>query len=331
MKLKSKTVKMLAGLLVSALFLGLAFHKVNFPGLWAALCQVSLSALGVSVFFFCLSCLFRALMWRVTTRALGKIGLSKLFGGVVVGYLANNFLPLRAGEVVRAGYLAAAGEIPVAASLSTIFIERVYDVFSLGFLLLLALSTSIKGFEQPADHTIWLFGGALAIFFILLVGAVKAARVLKGREAPSRPLGLFLRYAGEFLQPLGQLREPRMVVLLSVLSLGAWANNYLSILFLLQSTGNFLFEAALLVMLFVNLGMLIPSSPGALGVMQAAFWLALVPFGVSKEQGLALSFAYQGGIYLFTLAVGLPYILRGQLRPGLWRKTAVANGNDFHR
>jgi hypothetical protein len=330
-KIKGKKLKALASLVFSVFFLGIAFHNVGFAEFWAALGQVSLSALAISVFFFGLSCLFRALMWHVTTRALGKVGFSKLFGGVVVGYLANNFLPLRSGELVRAGYLAAASEIPVAASLSTVFIERVFDVFSLGFLLLLALSMGIKGLERPAGETIWLFLGALGFLFILLVGAVKAAKGVEGREVPSRPLGLLLRYSGEFLRPLGQLREPRMAALLAALSLGAWASNYLSVLFLLKSTGSFLFEAALLVMLFVNLGMLIPSSPGALGVMQAAFWLALAPFGVPKEQSLALSFAYQGGLYLFTLAVGLPYILRGQLRPGLWRKTPMADSKALHR
>lgn len=40
-----------------------------------------------------------------------------------------------------------------------------------------------------------------------------------------------------------------------------------------------------------------PSSPDALGAMQTAFWLALAPLGVLKTQGLALSFAYQGGLY----------------------------------
>ncbi|MCL6449577.1 MAG: flippase-like domain-containing protein [Armatimonadetes bacterium] len=314
MKFKNKTVKIMTGLLVSGFFLGLAFHKVNIAEFWAALSQVNLSALAISVGFFSLSCLFRALMWRVTTTALGKVGFGKLFGGVVVGYLANNFLPLRAGEVVRAGYLAAASELPAVGLLSTIFVERAFDIFSLGFLLLLTLSIGSKGLERPAGEMIWLFFGALVFLFILLVGVVKVAKRVEGREATSKPLGLFLRYAREFLRPLNQLCEPRMAALLAALSLIAWASNYLSILFLLKSTGNFLFEATLLVMLFVNLGILIPSSPGALGVMQAAFWVALAPFGVPKAQSLALSFAYQGGLYLFTLSVGLPFLLASQAK-----------------
>ena len=71
---------------------------------------------------------------------------------------------------------------------------------------------------------------------------------------------------------------------------------------------------ALLLMLFINIGVLIPSSPGAFGIMQIAFWMALAPFGVSRASALALSFAYQGGIYLFTLAVGIPYFVAAHLR-----------------
>lgn len=314
MKVKSKTVKVLTSLVVSGLFLGLAFHKVSFAAFWTALSQVSLSALGVSVFFFGLSCLFRALMWRLTTRTLEKVSFDKLFGGVVVGYLANNFLPLRAGEVVRAGYVAAVSEIPVAASLSTIFIERAFDVFSLGLLLLLALSMGIKGLERLAGETVWLFFGAFGFLFVFLVGAVKVTQQVGTQAVLSWPLGLLRRYAGEFIRPLGQLREPRVLTLLIALGFSAWVSNYLSVLVLLQNTGDFVFEAALLVLLFVNLGILIPSSPGALGVMQAAFWLALAPFGVPKAQGLALSFAYQGGLYLFTLVVGLPFLLASQAK-----------------
>lgn len=309
-KLRSKTVKILTGLLVSCFFLGLAFHKVSFAGFRAALGQVSLSALTFSVLFFGLSCFFRALMWRVTTSALRKVSFNKLFGGVIVGYLANNFLPLRAGEVSRAGYLSAASGIPVAASLSTIFIERAFDVFSLSLLLLLAVCTGIKGFEWPAGEKVWFFLGAFAFLLILLVSAVKVAKGVEGHKMASRSLGLLLRYVREFIQPLGQLRKPQVIALLAVLSLGAWISNYFSVLVLLKGRGECLPQAALLVLLFVNLGMLIPSSPGALGVMQAAFWLALAPFGVSKAEGLALSFAYQGGLYLFTLGVGIPYLWR---------------------
>jgi hypothetical protein len=42
--------------------------------------------------------------------------------------------------------------------------------------------------------------------------------------------------------------------------------------------------------------------------------MALAPFGVSRASALALSFSYQGGIYLFTLAVGIPYFVAAHLK-----------------
>lgn len=179
LKLKGKVLKTLTSLAVSGVFLGLAFHKMSFTMFWTALGQVSLSPLTFSIFFFGLSCLFRALMRRVTTGPLGRVGFIKLFGGVMVGYLANNFLPLRAGEVVRAGYLAAAGQIPAAASLSTIFIERAFDIFSLSFLLFLALSFNVKGLVQSTIEAGWFFLGALTLFLVLFVGIVKKIKRVK--------------------------------------------------------------------------------------------------------------------------------------------------------
>ena len=120
-----------------------------------------------------------------------------------------------------------------------------------------------------------------------------------------------------FLKPLRQLKQVRILFLLLVLNILAWGSNYLSVLALIHWTSPNYFEATLLLLLFMNLGLLIPSSPGALGVMQVAFWMALAPFGVIREDALALSFAYQGGLYLFTLGIGFPYFFRANLN---WNK-----------
>jgi uncharacterized membrane protein YbhN (UPF0104 family) len=118
------------------------------------------------------------------------------------------------------------------------------------------------------------------------------------------------------------LRDYKLVALLVALSLAAWFSNYLSMAALVGGEVAHFFIPALLLLLFINIGVLIPSSPGAFGIMQIAFWMALAPFGVARENALALSFAYQGGLYLFTLAVGIPYFLAAHLRmhdPALYR------------
>jgi uncharacterized membrane protein YbhN (UPF0104 family) len=117
-----------------------------------------------------------------------------------------------------------------------------------------------------------------------------------------------------FAEPFKRLQDYRLIALLIAISLAVWISNYLSIAALVSGELAHFFTPALLLLLFINIGALIPSSPGAFGIMQIAFWMALTPFGVSRESALALSFAYQGGVYLFTLAVGVPYFLVAHLK-----------------
>ncbi|ACX51663.1 hypothetical protein Adeg_0513 [Ammonifex degensii KC4] len=207
---------------------------------------------------------------------------------------------------MRAYYFTARTGSPLASSLSTIFVERVYDVFSLGLLLLLALAWGVRGVVPSKAELALLFVALICVGTAVIAGALTRHHL---RAKDSRPLGFIMAGIREFARPLSQLRDGRTALILATLSVAAWFSNYLSLMVLLRGVANSLPEAALLLLLFVNMGLLIPSSPGALGVMQAAFWLALLPFGVSKEQSLALSLAYQGGLYLFTLAVGLPFFL----------------------
>ncbi|MEW6446525.1 MAG: lysylphosphatidylglycerol synthase transmembrane domain-containing protein [Bacillota bacterium] len=307
----SKTLHTVAGIVISLVFLSGAFYKVRLTELWAALREINPIALLLCLLFFGISCVFRALMWQVTTRALQQVRFSLLFGGVIVGYMANNLLPVRAGELVRAYYLSARTGIPGAAVFSTVCIERFLDLVSLGILLAAGLFWSIRGLTP---HTAGLTLTALAT--VLAAGALIPAGLVRLNKIQGKRGGILFRgrkRVKEFLEPVGKLRQPKTLLTLTGLSLAAWAGNYLSLLPLLRGVQNCT-EAALLLLLFINLGLLIPSSPGALGVMQVAFWAALAPFGIAKEQSLALSLAYQGGLYLFTLAVGLPYAARVPVR-----------------
>ncbi|MEW5786047.1 MAG: lysylphosphatidylglycerol synthase transmembrane domain-containing protein [Bacillota bacterium] len=318
--LQSKFLRIVVGTIISLAFLIGAFYKIQLPQFWAALKNTNAVYVLLCVLFFGLSCIFRALMWRFTTRPLGEVRFLTLFGGVVVGYMANNILPLRAGELVRAFYLSARSDISKTAAFSTICIERVLDVVTLGLLLLLGVTWGIRGLAvHTAEVALTALAAAVLAAMLLLAGLSRASGKKQGSS------NFFTRLfdtIGKFVQPVRQLQKPQIVLALLSLSLAAWASNYFSVLALINGVAGFQLQAALLLLLFVNLGLLIPSSPGALGVMQAAFWTALVPFGVAKEQSLAYSFIYQGGLYLFTLGVGLPYFLRAhvnlKIEPNTW-------------
>ena len=80
--------------------------------------------------------------------------------------------------------------------------------------------------------------------------------------------------------------------------------------------------AGLLVVVATNLVLILPSSPGALGVFEAATVVALKAFGV--DDSLALSYA----LVLHALNL-LPYIAAGAfVLRGSFRRTAAATANE---
>ncbi len=305
---KSRVLRQAIGVVISVALIIVVFYKVNFAQFLASLRYANIYDLILCVFFFGLNCLIRALMWRITTRPLGEARINTLFGGVVVGYLVNNFLPLRAGEFFRAFYLAARTGFSGTAVFSTVCIERALDVFSMGLLLAGALIFGVHELTgRAADITLIVIGSIFLLAFIAIINIGRFSRI----KALKSLIPLRLLHAVKlFITPLVQLGNFQTVLLLILFSLIAWASNYLSFYALLHSFVAQGFKAAILLLLFTNLANLIPSSPGALGVMQVAFWMALIKFGVAKEQALALSFIYQIGIYLFTIVVGLPYLVR---------------------
>jgi uncharacterized membrane protein YbhN (UPF0104 family) len=152
----------------------------------------------------------------------------------------------------------------------------------------------------------------LAVACVLFIGWVVRLR-RSGKRFPGLADHLFNIF-DSFVEPFKRLRDYRLIALLIAISLAAWFSNYLSMAALVGGEMAHFFTPALLLLLFINIGILIPSSPGAFGIMQVAFWMALAPFGLPRASALALSFAYQGGIYLFTLAVGIPYFVAAHLR-----------------
>lgn len=310
-----KIASITAGVILSCVLLIISFYKVDFSAVLRSFRSISVSSLLLCTLFMCFSDLARSLTWRITTRKIKPISASTLFGGVVVGYMVNTLLPFRAGELFRAQYLASTVGVRRSTALSTIFIERVFDVFSLGLLLILCIYYGIRGLS---------FGAAEIVLVVWLICIVLTTLLVLNLEAlernkhhltlvPERVLEMLVH----FLAPLQQLRDPRNLLAILGTTMLVWLCNYFSILALIHDSGAVTkYQAALILFMFTNLGFLIPSTPGALGIIQVAFWLALSPFGLPKEHALALSFAYVGIIFLFNLGVGLPYFMKAHLKWG---------------
>ena len=83
--------------------------------------------LAVAIAAVAADLVFRAFRWQILIRPICRVPLRRLSAYMLVGYLANNVLPARLGELVRSHYLGDREGISRSATLGTVVVERVVD------------------------------------------------------------------------------------------------------------------------------------------------------------------------------------------------------------
>ena len=253
----------------------------------------------------------------------------RLTPAIMIGYMANNVLPLRAGEVVRV-YVVARRWTPAAAgaarahpfwtTLATLVVERVFD----SLVVVLILAVLVLVIPVPA----FLGVAALVVLAIDLTGiAVLIALV----AAPARCAGLIerltarwprlrqraLRIFETFVTGLDGIRAPAHLVPLLAWTVLVWLTPAFAAWTMFLALGLHLpFTAAWAVLAFVGLGVSIPSAPGYVGVFHAAAALALGLFGVSQSASVGYALLFHAAQIVPITLIGWLYLLREQMSLG---------------
>ena len=136
-----------------------------------------------SLVFYFIALYLRAHRWRFLLRPIFGESRRPIFPVVVVGYMANNLIPVRIGEVVRSYYLSLREDITTAGAFGTVAVERASDVLALLFFVALAWTlVPVSGaFGEVADNVP---GGAATLAaaallpFLLVAGVVVVVSVM---------------------------------------------------------------------------------------------------------------------------------------------------------
>ena len=243
---------------------------------------------------------FRALRWQVLIRPICRVPLRRLSAYMLVGYLANNVLPARLGELVRSHYLGDREGISRSATLGTVVVERVVDtVVLVGIGAAAILILHVRGVVMSAI----LVGVAIAGLLCVALVVALAAHRLPGAGRAAAFLNRWPRVVGVATRLRDGLRVaalPRTVAAAALLSVAAWTCTVVAVLAVGQSLGIELTlgEGALLAA-GTNLATAIPSGPGYLGTFEYAGQSIALAFGLGASEGLALALL----IHVLTLAV----------------------------
>jgi len=293
MALSSRSVLIWLGVAVSAVFGYLAVRGAHPSETWAALREASVPWLLASLALLVVAFFIRAVRWWSLFEPGRRPPLKEVVKALFVGYLANNLLPARAGEAARTFALnRSRARTPVAETVATVLIERAYDVLSLVLLLFVMLP------GLPAVTWLRAAGGAGAVLLVgLAVVAVVVMRygdrlltVLFRPLARLRfvPAGFSERAPREFLTGLVGLLRPRVALVAFAWTTLSWAVLGVSYWLAMLAFDLHLSPlAGVLVVIGIGLAMILPSSPAALGVFEAATVVVLAAYDVDGSRALS--------------------------------------------
>lgn len=306
-------------LVVSLALLGLFLLGTDFGEIGDALADANYLWLipGLAVYFVSLG--FRSLRWSYLLRPLGNLSPGPLFAVIVIGYMANNLLPVRAGELVRAYVLGERHRLSKMATLGTIAVERVFDGLVL-VLLLVAMAAVVGTNQQLRNLAIAmavLFVGLLVIFFIVVSSQERTQRWLARLLALLPSLAWRHRIDGlmaSFLVGMGSLQSPRQLALVFTTSLAVWVVEAGSYHLVGLGFGiNESFAVYLMMTAAANLALSVPSSPGGIGPFELFAKQVLTLAGVGGSLAAAYVVALHAVVLLPIIALGLYFLWAIQL------------------
>ena len=296
------------GLLISAAFLAFAFRGQDLGAVRDALRRIDYGWVLPALALYFAGVWIRAVRWSVLLRPVVGVRARDVFPVVVVGYTANNVLPLRTGELVRAYLLRQRHGVRKTAALATIAVERLFDGLTmLGFMLAATVSITFTAeLRRVALVACALFAALLAGFLVVALAGEGRDRLLRFALGPL-PSGIAARVervAGSFLSGLGVLTRRADLALVALTSLLAWgfeASMYWTIArgFEGELASAMTPAAALLTTGVANLATLIPASPGYVGTFETGVRLAVSgALGVPEATALSYAIVVHTALYL---------------------------------
>lgn len=313
----------LPGAVVSLVLIGAILYFVDLPKVFAAIRSADYRILGVVAVLSFVWMFVRAIVWRTLLR--DRVPYSDALMALSEGYLLNNILPVRLGELGRAFMLSRKTGLPFAEILPTIIIERTVDVAYTAAIFLAALPfvTGTAGASR-----IGIIVGAIVL--VGLAGMYVLAR--NDRWA----LDVFHKLSARWpaVQRLGGgILEPFLA------GLNVLTNGWVFARFLFWMTLNW---ALAIVSYYLTMlaffpqtqvtwamfglgaaafGGAVPSLPGAVGTFEGAFGGALTLLTGDRSTSLAVALLARFFNYLTSFALGGYALAReGESLSGIYRQ-----------
>ncbi|MCY3780322.1 MAG: lysylphosphatidylglycerol synthase transmembrane domain-containing protein [Chloroflexi bacterium] len=316
MSLHKRRLAFIAGMIISAAFLFLAFRGLQPDQFWNSLSEVDLPLLIFAALFYCLAVIIIALRWQYLLRAVKLVPLPALTQIVFIGYMGNNVYPLRAGDALRIALLRRNHAVPLVRATTVVIIERLFDgCVMLAFILFGLLFIDLQ--SEPIKTIVALTAPLFTVAVLLAFFLAAKPNLLRGivdlviKALPQRAGSAIARLSEDVIAGLEGLRSPVNLlgaVVSSFVTWGVEAGAYWIVIFAFGLELNY--AVALLLVGAVNLAGLIPASPGQVGVNEFVVITILTALGLPTASASAYAVVTHLVIWLPPTILGFTLLLR---------------------
>jgi uncharacterized protein (TIRG00374 family) len=324
------------GIAVSLFFMVLMYKDTDFNKLWADLVSADYRYILLAVVCNFISYFLRAVRWHYLLIPEKRISLSSLYPATIIGYMANNLLPARLGEFVRAYILAQREELKTPTVFASLVIDRLFDGFTVMLMLLFTLFTLKLPQGLSKAETVLKTGGIVT--FLLYAGVVAFLFLLKHQTMrtiawtsillkpfPQKLSDRIIPLLGSFIGGIRMSSKGGHIAAVIVSSLAVWVFCIIPVDMVLQGFGIHLpITASMFILVLLVFAVMVPASPGYIGTYHYACFMGLSAFGIEKSTAISIASVIHGIGFFPVIIAGFYYLWKNKISLNSVRKAGTS-------
>lgn len=306
--------KQLFGIAISFIFVYFAFRDINFEEFIESIKEGEYIWLFPALAAMISSFWLRGYRWKCILVPVKKVSIHSAFSATMIGYMANNILPFRIGDLIRLVAIWKGAGVSRAAALGSVVIERIFDLF----MILAIFGIALLAYPQLPQWAVGAGYSAVGIFAILIFFSFYAKNNVETLVRFNKKfIGKFFDKAAEksegmirsFSDGLKVIHNAKDLLWLVLVSFVLWLMNILWVMFTLEIFDFDLpISASFLVLIFILFAVSIPSAPGYVGTFHGFVIAALVFMGINTDAARASAVVMHATTYIPVTLIGLYYL-----------------------
>ncbi|MDR1522355.1 MAG: flippase-like domain-containing protein [Endomicrobium sp.] len=283
---KKHFFKIMMGVVISLVLVYLTLRQIDFTRSLALIKSVNYWFLFPALIVYVSAYIFRAVRYCFILLPLKKTKILENFPYTVIGFFANNIVPLRLGEFIRAKITGQYLKISGSAALATIIIERLFDILMfILFFFLIFLFMPFPDIVEKSFYVLFAIGiFCFIVLYIIIIYEDNVIKLLSKIAIPDKIKSFILKFFNKFASGLSILKRPTILLRVLISSIIVWLTESLTLVIIAHACGIKLsILGAIFTVIIIGVGSIVPTMPGYFGTYELMGVLSLSSLGIDKD------------------------------------------------